>query len=178
MANNNLVIGLNPQPDAKGTINTRMIPISASNTIPLGINSPYVKNSSGEAIGATTTCSGSLIGFKSPTGVSVASVPAGASGYQGIATIDRDQKFQITMDGTGFVDTDAGKTYSFTTETLVANIDGFRGNYSRRQLDSTTEHASTGVMTVSRRTDALVNDAGVDNVEVWCTITPAAFVQA
>lgn len=178
MPNNNLVIGLVPQPDAKGTVNTREINISAANAMALGINSPYVMNASGEAIGATTTCSGTILGLKKLNGVSVASVPASTAGYKAIVTTDKDQIFQITVSGIQFTDADNGKAYNFTAETLVANIDGFNGNYSRRQLDGATEAAVGAVMTVSRRTGALRNDPGVDKVEVFATITPAQFVQA
>lgn len=183
MANNNPVIGLRPVPDAKGGVNTRLIPISASNTKALGVNSPiYITG--GEVRGVVTyvdgteAVSGTVMVLMTDTGKVVSTVPANTGGYKAIVTVDPDQEYIITMSGTGFVDSDAGKMYSLTEETLVANTDGFTGGFSKRQLATSTEAASGEQFIVFGRSGALNNTAGVDKVEVRCKINPAVFVQA
>lgn len=178
MPNANLAIGLVPQPDAKGVINTRVIDISAANTMVLGIHSPYAINTSGEAVGAVTTCSGTIVRLMKDNMVSVSTVPATTDGYKAEVTTDNDQLFNITVAGTQFTDADNGKSYNFTAETLVADPEGLKGVYSKRQLDGSSESASSGIMIVSRRTGALRNDPGVDKVEVYATINPTKFVKA
>ncbi len=175
MANNNPVIGLRPVPDAKGAVNTRVVPISASNTKALGVNSP-ISVIAGQAAGVVTYVDGSeqvdgtVVKLMTTSGKAVTTVPASTAGYKAEITTDPDQEFIITMAGTGFTDADAGKTYSLTEETLVANTDGFTGGFSKRQLQSTTEADSGEQFVVLGRSGALNNAAATDNVEVRCRI--------
>jgi hypothetical protein len=184
MANKNPIAGLRPIPDAKGAINTRLIDISASNAMVLGVFSPYTI-SGGEALAVATysdgseKVSGSIVRLLTDSGKSVLSVPASTDGYKAEVTIDANQRFIITMSGTGFADSDAGKFYSLTDETLVASTDGFIGDgFSRRQLDTSTESASAGQFAVSQRSGSIQNAASTDDVEVICTIHASNFVQA
>lgn len=187
MADNyNPIAGFRPMPDAKGTINTgdRSYPISSSNGSVLAIGSP-VAISGGELSAVATYSDGSekvsgvVVRLLTDSGKSVLSVPASTDGYRAEITVDAGQRFIVTMDGTGFTDADAGKMYSLTAETLTASPDGFTGEgFSRRQLATSTEASSGEQFIVHGRSAAIRNPAGVDNVEVVCSINPENFVQA
>ena len=186
MANKNAKTGLRPIPDAKGTINTNTVrtPISASNPSVLGMFSPIVKTA-GEILAVadysdgTEKVSGSIVGLFTDSGKAVISVPASTDGYVAEHTVDADQKFVITVDGTQYTDADAGKFYGITDETLTASTDGFIGDqFSRRQIDGSTEATSGKNFLVHGRSAALGNTAGLDDVEVVVSINPSNFVQA
>lgn len=185
MADNyNPIAGFRPIPDAKGAINTVKRPVSASNGTVLALGSP-VAISGGEVSGVATysdgaeKVSGFVVRCLTDSGKSVLSIPATTDGYQVEMTCDPGQKAVVTMDGTGFSDADAGKMYSCTAETLTASTDGFIGRqFSQRQLATSTEASSGEQFIVHGRSAAIRNPAGVDNVEVVCSINPENFVQA
>ena len=184
MANKNPQVGLQPLRDAQGSINTREIPVSASNTIVLAVGSAYYA-SGGEALGTpaysdgTESVSGTIVALKTDSGKSVLSIPASTDGYKAIVTTDRDQRFKIRVSGTGITDADAGKMYSLTDETQTASPDGFTGRgFSLRELDSTTEAASGEQFIFHGRSGSLENAASTDEMEVIVTINPVNFVQA
>lgn len=184
MANKNPQVGLQPLRDAKGSINTREIPISASNTVVLAVGSPYYVTG-GEARGVVAysdgseSVSGSILAIKTDSGKSVLSIPASTDGYKAIVTTDRDQRFKIRVAGTGIVDADAGKMYSLTNETQTASPDGFTGRgFSLRELDASTEGASGEQFIFHQRSGSLENAPATDEMEVIVSINPVNFVQA
>lgn len=183
--NENPVDGLRPQLDQNGHLLTREILVSASNTVALGIGSPYYV-ASGKALGLANGAAddadiaGVIVVCKKANGQTVQNIPASTDGYKVEVTYTSNQEYAITFDTGAFSDTgaDNGKMYNINDETMVANVNGFDGDaYSKRTLEGSSEAASAKQFVVSRKSGQINNVGGVAGTEVLCTINSANWQQ-
>lgn len=185
MSNENPVIGLRPVTDQNGHLLTRSIKVSASNSVALGIGSPYYV-SGGKALGlgdsaqSTDDIAGVIVLCKKVDGPTVQNIPATTDGYEVEVTYDAKQEYAICMDDDGFADdgSDNGKMYDINDETMTANSNGFDGDaFSKRTLDGSSEATSAKQFVVSRKTGQIRNVGGKAGTEVVCTINSANWQQ-
>lgn len=175
----NPVLGLRPMADAKGQVNTRMVPVSASNTIALSIGSA-VYLSAGQALGTPAysngaeSVTGSVVRCMTDGNKTVQNIPASTDGYMVELSIDPDQRYEITCNDAGV---EVGKFYSLTNETITANANGFDGGAcSKRQLAVATEDTSGEQFIVAEFAGGVDNVPGTAGAAAIVTINPVNYV--
>lgn len=184
MANEgNIPKGLIPLPDCRGQLETRTkVPVIGSNNpIDLFRGSPY-RIADGAIIGddwetgPDFTAAGAIVKLYDSTGVrEVTNLPGAVDGYADVTYL-KDQRYQVVASGTGFADdgSDNGKTYGLTSETSVANANGFDGpSDSFVMLDSSAEDPTANTFLASFKVAKPRNIGGADRTLIEGTINPA-----
>lgn len=186
MANKTIYRGMCPKPENGENLRTRRFPKSTSSALAMFLHSP-VAISAGEALtavasqtapsGATVNggVTGSVVALLASDFSPVQNLAAADAGYV-VVTIDPNQAYVMRVSTAAFADADAGKTYRLvaTEPATAATATSYGDNFSERQLDGATEHASAEQIRVGGRVlppiVANVNDAAVIGTEVYCTI--------
>lgn len=173
-------MGMRPQADAKGQVNCRKIEVDASNTVPLGMGSPYYVVAGKlrglpAAHASNASIAGSIVRLMTDANKSVGSVAASTDGYWAEVTFERNQEYLFVMDDASFAadGSDNGKYYDLTDETMVAPTDEFSAGFSLRQLEGASEATSGKQIVVSGKSGLPNNVGGVANTEVRGIINPA-----
>lgn len=174
-------MGLRPQGDAKGLVNTKAFDVDVANTVPLGKGSP-VYLVAGKVRGLANAYSsagliaGSVVRICTTANKSVGGCPAATAGYRVEIAYERDQRYEITVDNTAFAEdgSDVGKMYDLSDETLTVVADEMTvGGFSTRQLKGASEAASAKQIIAGTKTGLINNVGGLANTEIFCTINPA-----
>lgn len=179
MSNENVKMGLDPQPDNKGFIEVRpLIPISAAvNTVnALFKGSPY-KITSGTVqaavAGNAELIAGSIVKLYNSNKKEVLNLPASTAGYADV-TYQPGQRYQITVESTTFADNGSnnGAMYNITDEGGTANADGFSGSGNSTIQITGAAAASTRQIIASFKVRKDGNVGGVAGTLVECVINP------
>lgn len=183
MSNENVKMGLDPQPNNKGVVETRpKVPISASvNTVnDLFVGGPY-KITSGTVIagvaGNAELLAGVIVKLYDANEKEVKNLPKSTAGFADV-TFQENQRYITTISGTEFANdgSNNGAMYNITDEAATASANGLDGDsYSKIQLDGSTEATSTRQIIASFKVLKDGNLGGVTGTAVECVINPVNF---
>lgn len=175
-------MGLDPQPDNKGFIETRpFVPISASvNTVnDLFKGSPYLITSGtvqAAVAGNGNLIAGSVVKLYNSNKKEVLNLPASTAGYADV-TYQASQRYQITVESTTFAENGSnnGQMYNITDEGGTSNADGLSGTGNSTIQITGTAAATTRQIIASYKVPKPGNLGGVAGTLVECIINPVNF---